>query len=108
MNRDEFNKAYTAARNSSTYETFTAHAEYPQWLVSSDEDNLKKIYIVSHMTMRELIHTTGLSFRRFAEMYQIPARTIEGWVAPEGSANNRKYPEYVKILLAEKAGILKF
>lgn len=46
------------------------------------------------MTIRDIRNLTGLSARKFGEMYHIPTRTIENW-----EMGTRSCPVYVRELL---------
>lgn len=50
------------------------------------------------MTMREIRDLTGLSQVKFAERYNIPRRSIEGWES-KGEKTARSCPDYVLELL---------
>lgn len=53
------------------------------------------------MTIREMITSTGLSQRAFAELLGIPLRTIECWCS-ESLSSRRTCPDYVLSLIEYK------
>ena len=55
---------------------------------------LAQLWEDARKTVAELRAMTGLSQRKFAAWYGIPARTVENW---ESGTNNA--PEYIRIML---------
>ena len=54
----------------------------------------------SKLRLKELRSSTGMNRREFAEYFEIPYRTIQGW-----ELGNRKMPEYLLRLMAYKIRI---
>lgn len=60
-------------------------------------DELRELWSVAHMSMRDIRSKTGLSQAKFAEKLLIPTRTIESWESK--TAEKRTCPLYVKFLI---------
>lgn len=52
------------------------------------------------LTISEISAKTGMSYRKLAERFHIPHRTMENW-----SAGIRKPPEYILLMMQEILGI---
>ena len=64
-------------------------------------DILGKLWDVAHMSTKEMRAREGVSQRKFADAFGIPARSIENW---EGG--QRDTTPYIKLLLANALGII--
>lgn len=60
------------------------------------------IWDAAHLTIRDIRQHTGLSQAAFATRYCIPTRTVEDW-----ERGVRTCPDYLRLLLAESAGLYK-
>lgn len=65
-------------------------------------DVLARIWDAAHLTIRDIRAHTGLSQAAFATRYCIPIRTVEDW-----ERGVRSCPDYLRLLLAESAGVYK-
>lgn len=65
-------------------------------------DALARIWYAAHLTIRDIRAHTGLSQAAFATRYCIPVRTLEDW-----ERGVRSCPDYLRLLLAESAGVYK-
>lgn len=59
------------------------------------------LWDVAHMSVKDIRSHTGVSQRKFADAFGIPARSLENW---EGG--QRDATPYVKLLLAHALGII--
>lgn len=106
-----------------TYETYrdliadalTAESEEmfisePGWTDWMDEygddtdritDDMRNIYRVSHMTVRDLISASGMTKAAFSRRFLIPLRTVENWVS-----GIRPCPIYVRLMIADLLGLV--
>lgn len=64
-------------------------------------DQLRSIWTVYHMPMREIRAASSLSQAKFAERFCIPRRTVENWDAGVNTP-----PDYVRIMIARSLGLL--
>ena len=51
------------------------------------------------MTIKDIRSMTGLSQKKFCDMYHIPLSSLHKWETKEGRQNHRECPVYVKELL---------
>lgn len=65
-------------------------------------ETLGQLWDVAHLTIRDIRAHTGLSQAAFAVRYCIPRRTVENW-----ESGVRSCPDYLRLLLAESAGVYK-
>ena len=63
-------------------------------------DQIGAVWDVAHLTIRDIRQHTGLSQAKFALRYCIPRRSVEDW-----EAGARSCPDYVRLLLAQAAGL---
>lgn len=63
-------------------------------------DDLGQLWDVAHVTIRDIRAHTGLTQAAFSIRYCIPRRTIEEW-----EAGRRTCPNYLRLLLAQDAGM---
>lgn len=86
---------------------YIAEYGYPDWFDEISEEagevveKLREIHRVSHMSMRDIIATTGLTQAEFAVKYCVPKRTVENW-----ASGVNKCPDYVRLLFARELGII--
>lgn len=62
------------------------------------------------MTLKELRLRSGMSRPKFAEYFEIPYRTVQGWELEGISTEGRKCPEYLLKLMEyklDKEGLLE-
>lgn len=64
-------------------------------------EQLRRIWAVQHMDMRELRAASGMTQVRYAEHFCVPRRTVENW-----DSGTNTPPDYIKILLARDLGLL--
>lgn len=69
--------------------------------LDAQKAKLEKIWVVAHMTFKEMVEATGLTHTAFAKMAGVPYRTLQGWCG-----ETRECPVYVRFLLAEHYGLL--
>lgn len=65
-------------------------------------EQLGELWATAHLTIRDIRAGTGLSQAAFAQRFCIPRRTVEDW-----EAGRRSCPDYVRLLLAEVAGLYR-
>lgn len=65
-------------------------------------DLLARLWDAAHLTIRDIRQHTGLSQAAFATRYCIPTRTLEDW-----ERGVRSCPDYLRLLLADSAGVYK-
>ena len=76
--------------------------EFLNKLNGDDIDQAMNIYDVVHLPVKDMIKISGYTQSRFAKDYMIPIRTVEDWCSTKNTPTI-----YLKLLLAEKLGILK-
>lgn len=69
--------------------------------LDAEKERLSNIWELAHLSMRELVASTGLSQTAFAKQAGIPRRTVQDWCGEK-----RACPTYVRFLLAEHFGLL--
>ena len=69
--------------------------------LDAEKERLSNIWELAHLSMRELVASTGLSQTAFAKCAGIPLRTVQNWCA-----GSRGCPAYVRFLLAEHYKLL--
>lgn len=69
--------------------------------LDAEKERLSSIWDVAHLSMRELVASTGLSQTAFAKQAGVPLRTVQDWCG-----DKRACPAYVRFLLAEHFGLL--
>ena len=75
----------------------------PEDDVPADRINaLGCIWDAAHLTIHDIRQHTGLSQVKFATRFCIPRRTVEAW-----EAGVRACPDYVRLLLAQAAGLFE-
>ena len=65
-------------------------------------NQLEGIWDVAHLSFRDIRHHLGLTQVEFSRRYCIPCRTIGNW-----ETGDRACPPYLRLLLAESAGLYK-
>jgi DNA-binding transcriptional regulator YiaG len=81
----------------------SAWGDAPETDVPTDRvEELGRLWDASHLTIRDIRAHTGLSQDAFAVRYCIPRRTVENW-----ESGVRSCPDYLRLLLAESAGVYK-
>lgn len=89
-------------------EIYIGEYGYPEWFddISSDASEvvriLGSIHQIAHMSVRDLIATSGLTQSAFACRYCIPLRTVENWATGE-----RKCADYIRLMFAKDLNLLK-
>lgn len=61
-----------------------------------------KIWYAAHKSVKQIAADAGLSHRKLAERFCIPARTVEDWCA-----GKRTPPDYVRLMMQECLGLLQ-
>lgn len=69
--------------------------------LDAEKERLSNIWELAHLSMRELVASTGLSQTAFAKQAGVPRRTVQDWCGEK-----RTCPTYVRFLLAEHFGLL--
>lgn len=64
-------------------------------------DQLGQIWDAAHRSIKEIAADAGLNYRKLAERFAIPYRTLEAWYMGE-----RKSPPYVPMMMQECLGLL--
>lgn len=64
-------------------------------------DQLGQIWDAAHRSIKEIAADAGLNYRKLAERFSIPYRTVEAWYMGE-----RKSPPYVPMMMQECLGLL--
>ena len=65
-------------------------------------EKLESIYDAVHRSVKDIATASGLSQRKLAEGFCIPARTVEDWCA-----GKRTPPDYVRLMMQECLGLLQ-
>ena len=63
---------------------------------------LGQIWDATHRSVKDIAAAAGLSYRKLAERFCIPYRTMENW-----SAESRECPLYLRLMMQECLGLLK-
>lgn len=69
--------------------------------MDAEKERLSVIWDLAHLSMRELISSTGMSQTAFAKQVGVPLRTVQDWCGEK-----RACPTYVRFLLAEHYKLL--
>lgn len=69
--------------------------------LDAEKERLSNIWELAHLSMRELVASTGLSQTAFAKQAGVPRRTVQDWCGEK-----RACPTYVRFLLAEHYKLL--
>ena len=69
--------------------------------LDAEKERLSNIWELAHLSMRELVASTGLSQTAFAKQAGVPLRTVQDWCGEK-----RACPAYVRFLLAEHYGLM--
>lgn len=69
--------------------------------LDAEKERLSNIWELAHLSMRELVASTGLSQTAFAKQAGVPLRTVQDWCGEK-----RACPTYVRFLLAEHYNLL--
>ena len=69
--------------------------------LDAEKERLSNIWDLAHLSMRELVASTGLSQTAFAKQAGVPLRTVQDWCGEK-----RACPAYVRFLLAEHYGLM--
>lgn len=64
-------------------------------------DQLRRIWTVQHMTMREIRDASGMTQAKYAAHFCAPKRTVENW-----DSGTNTPPDYAKIMIAKDLGLL--
>lgn len=64
--------------------------------LDAEKRRLSQIWDVAHMTMKEIVATSGMTQSAFAKCAGVPLRTLQGWCG-----GTRECPAYLRFLLAE-------
>lgn len=64
-------------------------------------DMLENIFKAAHLSMKDIIDTTGIRKADIGYMFCIPIRTLEDWCA-----GKNKCPSYVRLMMLRKFGLL--
>lgn len=103
-----FNKLWLDALAQPNKDMYIGEYGYPDWFdqINLDADEVIKalgqIHYVAHASTREIVRASGLTQAAFAAKLCIPLRTVEDWVA-----GRRNCPDYTRLLIAEKLGLIR-
>lgn len=106
-----FNKLWKDALSQPSKELYLSEYGYPDWFdgISQDPsevmDILGEIHDVAHMSMRDIIKSSGLSQTSFSDKFCIPLRTVQNWCTE--AAGQRKCPDYIRLAVCRQLGILE-
>lgn len=87
-------------------ELYIAEYGYPEWFdeISTDASEavriLGNIHDVAHMSVRDMISSSGLTQSAFAMRFCIPLRTVEDW-----ATDKRKCADYIRLMFARSLGL---
>ena len=101
-----FYKLWRDALAQPNLEIYIGEYGYPYWFDEISEDvnevvsTLTAIHRVAHMTVREMIKSSGLTQAAFAVKFCIPLRTVENW-----AMGLRQCPDYTRLLLARQLNL---
>lgn len=66
---------------------------------------LDRLWIIAHMSVRDMCKAAGLSQAAFAQRFCIPLRTVENWCCSGPSA--RACPDYIRLMMAQFLGLIE-
>lgn len=69
--------------------------------LDSEKERLFRIWDVAHMSMADVVKSSGMTQTAFAKYAGVPLRTVQDWCA-----GCRSCPVYVRFLLAEHYGLI--
>ena len=108
MKFELFSKLYDEAQGYTDAETYIAERSWQEWMDNYVTDKsaafvdttkiaaiLNHIYDLAHMDIGQIRSETKLSAKDFANLFRIPARTVQSWVHQE-----RRTPEYALLLIS--------
>lgn len=105
MRYELFTKLYSEALDYSDLDMYIGERGWQDWMeeyVPLDSDDpaevvkiLSQIFELARMDIKDMRARSGLSFRKFSALYDIPERTVQDW-----EYGKRNIPEYTKRLLA--------
>ena len=103
MKFELFSELYDQATQYDDCDKYIAERGWQDWMdlysdgddVSTVSDILFNIFDLTHMDIKKMRATLGLTFRAFSELYSIPSRTVQDW-----EYGKNKTPEYVRKLIA--------
>lgn len=111
MKYELFSRLYNEAMDYDDIDIYIAERGWQDWMDQycpadsddwddSDEPHLlvkilNRIYELANMSFKQMRAETGMSFKRFSEIYGIPSRTVQDW-----EYEQRKIPAYTKKMLA--------
>ena len=108
MTDKQFNTLFSAALSSDDRDAFVSAstlsaiwgdpegAEIPPERIAA----VSGIWDAAHASIRDIRACTGLTQAAFCTRFCIPRRTVEDW-----EAGRRSCPDYVRLLLAQAAGV---
>ena len=107
MTYETYRDLITAALTAESEEMFIAEQGWADWMdeYGGDTDRLvsdmRNIYKVAHMTVRDLISASGMTKAAFSRRFLIHLRTVENWVY-----GIHPCPIYVRMMIADLLGIV--
>lgn len=99
-----FGKLWRDALAQPSKELYISEYGYPDWFdeIGSDISEaisvLSSIHDIAHMSIRDMVSSTGLTQSAFATKLCIPVRTVEDWVAGKRNCADYNRLAYAKCL----------
>ncbi len=103
-----FLKLWQDALEQPDKELYVGEYGYPDWFddINANPDTvvhiLQNIHDIAHMSVRDIISTSGLTQAAFSIKFCIPLRTIEDW-----ATEKRKCADYIRLMFAKILGLLE-
>lgn len=107
MTYETYRVLISDALSAESEEMFIAEQGWADWMdeYGGDADRLvsdmRNIYKVAHMTVRDLIEAYGKTQADFSERFCIPKRTVEDW-----ATERRQCPPYTRLMMADLLGLV--
>lgn len=96
MNREKFSRLIAEIEAASDL------SEYFAAETAANAGDREAAYSAYVRSIREIVKSTGLSQAKFAQLYNIPQRTVENWCV-----GKRACPLYTRLMLQEAAGLIQ-
>lgn len=107
MTYETYRNLVSDALNAENEEMFIAEQGWADWMDEYGEDtdriadDMRNIYKVAHMTVRDLISASGMTKAAFSRRFLIHLRTVENWVY-----GIHPCPIYVRLMIADLLGLV--
>lgn len=73
--------------------------------VETDEIVLQNIWTVAHMSVRDMVYSTGHTQVSFCDKFCLNARTLRHWVSKNDNIR-KPCPAYVRLAFARELGLI--